>query len=90
MQQTAVEGQKVVMGYENKGPLVEASLHGVIELLPEDAGGVEGVCTAIGSTWRRYVDIWRSICNGEVEGKIINSFSVLLLREAIKVTELHT
>ena len=39
-----------MMRYEDKGPLVEASLHGVIEFLTEDACTVEGIRTAVGGT----------------------------------------
>ena len=52
-----MERGKVVMGYHDKGPLIEASLHRMIEFLTKDTRAVECVSTAVRGIWRAELDV---------------------------------
>lgn len=57
----------------------------MVKLLSEDACAVEGISATVRSTWRGDVDIGGIIGDGEIKGKVVASFSVLLLWEAVQV-----
>jgi hypothetical protein len=83
VEQSIVKGWKIVVRNHNQGPLIETSLHRMVELLSEDTRSIKGVSTAMRGIWRAELDIWRVVGDGKVESEILGSFRVLLLRKAI-------
>jgi cob(I)alamin adenosyltransferase len=84
LEETVVEGQEVVMGYQNEGPLIEAPFHGIIELLTEDTAAVEVTRAPVRGSRRAELNVWRVVTDGEVEGHILNCLSILLLGKAVE------
>lgn len=76
--------------HEDKCSLIEAPFHGVVKLLTENACGIEGIGTSIWGTWRAYANIRGIVGDGEVERKVIDCLSVLLLWKAVQVIWLRT
>jgi hypothetical protein len=84
VKQSMVERGKVVMRYQQQRPLIEAPLHGVVELLSKYTSPVKRVRAAMWSIWRADVDVGRIVSDGEVESEIFSSFGRLLLGKAVE------
>jgi hypothetical protein len=78
------KARKLMVRYQHKCPLIKASFHGIIEFLAKDATTEEIVRAAIWRTWRVKRDVGGVVTDGEVESKVLFSFSVLAFRKATR------
>lgn len=78
-----VKGREVVMRDQYEGPLVETSLHRMVEFLAENTRPIEGVSTAVRGIWRTELDIWRIVGDSKVECQVFCRLRVLLLWKAV-------
>jgi hypothetical protein len=85
MEQSIVEGWKIVVRDHDQSPLIKASFHRMIKFLAEDTRSIKGVSTAMRGIWRAELYIWRVVRDGKIESEILGSFRVLLLRKAISI-----
>ena len=77
-----VERGEVVMRDQNESSLVEASFHGVVELLAEDTRPIEGIGATVRGIWRTDLDVRRVVGDCKVVREIFGGLCVLLLRKA--------